>query len=217
MKRWIVTMVVAFAMAFFALPKSAKACGGGSAYGGGSSGTDGLVVGAAILAIGVAATDVGMGVYDIGKGMSGEHASKGYAIFETSFAGAQAAGVWLVISESRDVQWSPALVAIAAIPTLLTLHGVLTLTTVDWAAEKQREVTPTDPRAVPYGVVPYAPYAPPPPPAPPPPDASSSSSHDAAPMPPEDRLRIRFMPTMIPSGTPGNVSMAPGVAAWGVF
>jgi len=212
LKKWIVTLVVAFAVAFFALPKSAKACGGGSVYGGGSSGMNELVVGAAILAIGVAATDVGMGVYDIGKGASGEHTGKGYAIFETSFAGAQAAGVWLVISESRDVQWSPTLVAIAAVPTLLTLHGVLTLATVDWSADKPKEVTPTDPRAVPYGNVPYAPYAPPPPP--PPPQPETSSTHDVQ---PEDHLRIRFMPTMIPSGTPGNVSMAPGIAAWGVF
>jgi hypothetical protein len=218
-RRWIVALVAflaVLAVAIFALPKSAKACGGGSSYGGGSSGSDGLVIVGATLAIGVVVTDGILGAYDIGKGMSGDHVGKGYAIFETSFAGAQAAGVWLAISESQNTQWSPALVAIAAVPTLLTLHGVLTLATVDWSAEKPKEITPIDPRAVPYGVVPYAPYAPPPPPPPPAPDASSSHDGPSTP-PPEDRLRIRFMPTMMPSGVPGNVSMAPGIAAWGVF
>ena len=105
-KHWIVAVVVAFAAVFFALPKSAKACASGSSSGGGSSGLDGLVVAVAVVGIGMVATDVGMSVYDVGKGVAGEHTSKGYAIFETSFAGAQAAGVWLVVSESRNIQWS---------------------------------------------------------------------------------------------------------------
>jgi hypothetical protein len=215
-KKWILSLIVAFAIAFFALPKSAKACGGGGTYGGGSSGMGALVV-VGTLAVSVAVTDVVLGAYDIGKGASGEHTSKGYAIFETSFAGAQTAAIGVVLASSGgNVQWTPATAAILALPAVLTLHGIVTLATVDWSAEKAREVTPVDPRAVPYGNVPYAPYAPPPPP-PPAPQPETSSTHDAPSVAPEDRMRIRFVPTMIPTGTPGNVSMAPGIAAFGVF
>ena len=214
LKKWIVTLVVAFAVALFALPKSAKACGGGSSsggtYGGGTSGMGGLILlGTAV--VGVAVTDVVLGAYDVGKGVSGKPVSKGYAAFETSFAGVQTAaiGVFLTTSDTH-IEWTPATAAILALPAVLTIHGIVTLATVDYDT-KPREVTPVDPRAVPYGNVPYAPYSPPPPP---PPQPETSSTHDVQ---PEDHMRIRFMPTMIPSGTPGNVSMAPGIAAWGVF
>ena len=165
-----------------------------------------LAVGAGVA---VVATDLFLGIYDLQKGMNRGHTSKAYSIFETSFAGAQTIAIVTEASLAKTPQDRMGWSMLAVVPMALTLHGTLTLALVDWS-KTPAESGPIDPRAVPYGVTPYAPYDPPPPPPPPSPTLDLASA-------PEPRVRVRFAPTMFPVDSPSGVSMAPGVAAWGVF
>lgn len=203
-KRIAVVAIAVFAFTFALASKQAKACGSGS-----SGPSDGALVALAVVGLGVVGADGTFGVYDLVKAGEGEHASKGMAIAETAVAAPQV-GLIAWYWSSQGAQINATSVILSAIPTALFLHGVITLVSVDWskdAAPNDASTTLIVPNGAPTTgnqVVPattktYAPTVAPP-----------------TPREPNDRMRIGFAPTMIPTGPSGR-ELSPAVMVSGVF
>lgn len=179
----------------FVAPRRALACGGGGGGSNSSGGSSMLTNIALVAGIGIVAADGTFATYDVVKAAQGEHASKGMAIAEVSLMAPQmlVAGAYVTSETPKTTAgW-----VLSAIPTVMFLHGFITLVSVDWAAERAAPLAD--------GAMLVNPYA------------TTSTKPEPTVRAPEARMRISFAPTVLPGGTPSAPTMIPGIGAWGAF